>query len=393
SWAFLIQRHTILRSGFYPSVFAQPVQAVYREAVLPIVEKDYRNLSSAGQETAIRIYAETDRQQGFDYRVAPLMRISLLRLGETRYRMLWTHHHILLDGWSVQVLVEELLTCYEGLVTGKGLPRQESCIDQSANGEDNYGDYIHYLSGVDREKEEAYWRGYLSGVTEGTLLPFITATAARNKGAAVYQENAWHLSAAETNQIVRFSQRHRLTVNTLMQGVWSYLLYRYSGQSDIVYGVTVSGRPEGLAGVEKRVGLYINTLPFHGRIDQEESVLCWLERIQQEQSASRSFQHTGLSDIQRWLGLPGDLFDSLLVFENYPVSKVINSRSWSLDMEDIRVHEQDNYPLGITIMAGEQISIRFRYNALLLAATYITAIRGHFEQVLLQVTGEAGAVL
>src|SRR5262249_32942627 len=157
--------------------------------------------------------------------------------------------------------------------------------------------------------------------------------------------------------------RHRLTMNTVMQGVWAYLLWRYTGNREIVYGVTVSGRPEDLPGVEKKVGIFINAIPLRTSMEETGGAADWLRSMQEVQAESREFQHTALTDIQRWLGVSGDLFDSLLVFENYPVSKVLGARQWKLEIMDIHMHEQVNYPLALSIAAGEEINIRFRYNA------------------------------
>ncbi|MHA4812707.1 condensation domain-containing protein, partial [Flavitalea flava] len=165
---------------------------------------------------------------------------------------------------------------------------------QEEEQEDNYEEYIGYISSRDKALEASYWQGYLSGVRGSTLLPFIGSTAVRNKGMGSYGQEVLMLDQAATSGIVRFAQGHRLTVNTVMQGVWSYLLYRYTGNRQSVYGVTVSGRPEEMAGVESRVGMYINTLPFRGRIAGEETIVSWLEGIQEEQASGRQYQYRGL---------------------------------------------------------------------------------------------------
>ena len=143
------------------------------------------------------------------------------------------------------------------------------------------------------------------------------------------------MDEAATARVQSYAQKHRLTVNTVMQGIWSYLLHRYTQSSDIVYGVVVSGRPDDLPGMEKRVGMYINTLPLRSRISNEQQTVKWLQGLQQDQVSSRDYQHTALHEIQGWTGVQGDLFDSLLVFENYPVSKVVSSRKWSLQVENV----------------------------------------------------------
>ena len=140
-----------------------------------------------------------------------------------------------------------------------------------------------------------------------------------------FRKELLRLDEGLTSRIERYAGLSRITVNTMMQGVWSYLLHRYTGSNDIVYGVVVSGRPEDLPGMEHRVGMYINTVPLRSRWDGEKEIGKWLQEIQAGQLESRQYQYTKLSSIQEWTGITGDLFDSILAFENYPVSKVIGS--------------------------------------------------------------------
>ncbi len=382
SWEHLVGRHSILRSGFYYDVFRVAVQCVYRSVELPVTVLDYRQQGEEQQREAIRDYKERDRRRGFDLAVAPLMRMALIRLDEQRYQMIWTAHHLVIDGWSLPVLMEEFLRTYEALVKGQPVVIQE---------QDRYEDYIRYIERRDRQQEEVYWRGYLAGLEGGTLLPFVGASVTdRNKGTGTYRVFQLRVAGELTGKIGRYAQQHRITVNTVMQGVWSLLLHRYTGQRDVVFGVTVSGRPEDLPGVESRVGMYINTLPLRATLEEGQEIGVWLRSLQQEQSASREHQYSGLSDIQRWAGVSGDLFDSVLVFENYPVSKVIASRQWTLRVEDIQVGEHGNYPFDITISTGEEISIRFTYNADSLEERYVEQIIGHFEHVLQSIVEGAG---
>ncbi|WP_188938366.1 non-ribosomal peptide synthetase [Puia dinghuensis] len=378
SWGEVVRRHSILRSGFYYNEFKVLVQCVYREVEVPMEILDYRGRSEAEQREGMAAYKEADRRRGFAFGEAPLMRVGLMRLSEERYWMLWTHHHLLLDGWSVQVLMEEFLTVYEELVTG---------VEEQEQEEDRYEEYIRYLEGRDKEDEEGYWREYLSGVCGRTLLPFVREGVERNKGIGEYGEWEVRLGKEGTERVVGYAQGHRLTVNTVMQGVWGYLLSRYTGSEEVVYGVTVSGRPEGMRGVERRVGLYINMLPVRVVVKGEEEVKDWLRGLQEEQLRSREYQYSPLQAVQGWAGVTGDWFDSILVFENYPVSEVIGKRKWSLGVEGVKMHDRINYPLGVTIRVGEQIAVTFRYNVELLGEEVVKRIGVHFERVLQQVTG------
>ncbi|MBK8552374.1 MAG: amino acid adenylation domain-containing protein [Ignavibacteria bacterium] len=309
------------------------------------------------------------------------MRISLIRLSEDSYRMVWTWHHLLFDGWSMTVLMEEFLKTYEALITGTPLIESE---------QDNFEDYIRYIGSIDKRKEEKYWSEYLSGIEESTLLPFIETASDRNRGTGLYETITLTIEEEATSQIQKYSRQNSITVNTVMQGVWSYLLHRYTGNDNITFGVVVSGRPDDLPGVEQRVGMYINTLPLHSEMNKEQSVKDWLRNIQEKQIVSRQHQYTPLNEIQGWSGVRGDLFDTIYGFENYPVSKVVSSGKWSLQVEEVRIQEQTNYPLTITIASAEQTHIKFRYNTGLLQKEFAKEISEHFENVLMQIISDEG---
>ena len=348
SWTYLLEKHTVLRSAFFYDSFNVPVQCVYKHAEMPVEELDYRNMHAEEQLAALNDYEIADRFKGFDFEKPPLMRIGLIRLSDNRYRMLWTSHHLLFDGWSLPILMEEFLTTYDLLLAGKTV---------NLGDEDRYEDYIRYIERGSKEKEEAFWRTNLTGLEQGTLLPFVKTTEQRTKGAGYYATETLALDAAVTSKVQQYVQKNHLTVNTLMQGVWAWLLYAYTGNTDVVYGVIVSGRPDDLPGVERRVGMYINTLPLHASLSPGQATVSWLQNLQNAQVASRQFQHTPLQNIQSWTGIKGDFFDTLLVFENYPVSKLVNARAWSLQVENVRIHEQTNYPLSIIIGSSEEIYI------------------------------------
>ncbi|MGY0034995.1 condensation domain-containing protein [Pedobacter sp. NJ-S-72] len=384
SWNYLLKQHAILRSGFYANTFAIPVQCVYREIEMPVTLVDYSDKTAKQQQKAIRDYEKADLKQGFDFTSAPLMRIFLMKLSETKYQLCWTYHHILVDGWSMSVLMGELLKAYELLLAGKQLPLPRA---------DRYEDYIRYIESRDADKGEDYWRNYLANVSEGTLLPFISANTDRNKGGiGAYSTHHLVLDTETTSRLSGYAQRHRITMNTLVQGVWAYLLYRYTGRTEVTYGVTVSGRPDNLPGVEHAVGMYINTLPFHARMDELQAVTAWLQTIQGEQLESREYQHMALNEIQRRAGIPGDLFDSLLVYENYP-SNPVTDQSLSLQVDHGRKEEHTNYPLSVAVMVAEEITVYFSYNTTLLAEEYMKVISGHFEQAITGMTSADNLLL
>ncbi len=380
SWAEVMRRHTILRSGFHYKAFKMPVQVVHREIDLPLTVVDYRQMGAARQAEALAAWKINDRQKGFAFQVAPLLRVVLFRLSEDRYRLLWSWHHILLDGWSTTVLIEELLKIYARLALGSGLEWVE---------EDRYEEYIRYLQERDEEADEAYWREYLSGVGSGSLLPFIGAAVERNKGVGEYRKEVLRLDGEAAGQVELYAQQHRITINTVMQGVWSYLLYRYTGYEDVVFGVTVSGRPGELAGVEKRVGMYMNSLPLRVMLREEQPVAEWLAELQEGQVSSREHQYTALSAISQRLGVAGqDLFDSLMTFENYPMGQMLSEDEDKrrLQVTGLELQEQTNFPLTMMIHHGKELVVQFSYNGDVLNDATVGRIAGHFDQVLRQLT-------
>jgi amino acid adenylation domain-containing protein/non-ribosomal peptide synthase protein (TIGR01720 family) len=387
AWNYVLQQHSILRTAFYYDVFSIPVQCVYRDIKMPVTVLDYSGVDVQQQLLQFKDFTGSDLARGFNFQIPPLMRLTLIRLKEEHYRMIWTHHHLILDGWSCQILIKEILQAYETLLLGKNLPEME---------QDRYEDYIRHIELRDREQEETWWRKYLDGITEVTLLPFISAASERGertKKVSAYNEALLEIDAATTRRIRLWAGQHHITVNTIMQGVWAFLLHRYTGNADIAYGVTVSGRPESLSRIEQRIGMYINTIPLHSTLREEQGIVEWLQEMQRQQLLSREYQHTSLSDIQGWMGIKGDLFDSILGYQNFPAGEVVSDHN---RVKVPRLHHQEqttNYPLSIRISERDSISIEFIYKAEILAAEHVRKISNHFELVLLQMTGNSSACL
>ncbi|WP_344931046.1 condensation domain-containing protein, partial [Aquimarina addita] len=373
SWDYVLRNHSILRSAFFHKELSIPVQCVYNKITLPFSELDYSSYSLSEQEDKISSFLESDSKKGFVFDEVPLMRVTLIKIGSASYTMILTHHHILLDGWSMSIIIEEFLQAYE--VFSKGFAPSE-------RQEDLYEDYIKYIASKDVYLEEKFWKKYLHELEAPSLLPFSEITSSRNKTDGDFAELSLVIDFEFTNRIRNYAQKNHLTVNTLTQGVWAILLSKYTGDENIVYGVTVSGRPVELENSDKKVGLYINTLPLYSRLTGDKFVSEWLLSLQSDHTACRDHQYTYLSKIQTLSGLQGDLFDSIMVFENYPVSKVLSEENDVLEANNITSKEQTNYLLTITISLGKELIIDFSYNSTLLANETIVMIQRHFKTVL-----------
>ncbi|HVR97730.1 MAG TPA: condensation domain-containing protein, partial [Thermoanaerobaculia bacterium] len=265
--ARVIERHAVLRTSFLWEEVDEPLQVVDREVPLPFDERDWSGLSDEERRRCLDDYLREDLARGFDLAQAPLLRVLLAREGPGRHRLVWSLQMILFDGWSMPAVVGEVLLCYESFRSGEdprlAVPRR-------------YRDYIAWLLGKDAAAAERFWRAELDGFAVPTPLP---GDRGPGRKPAMAQHRVF-LSAEDTAALQALARAERLTLNTLVQGAWALLLARSSGERDVVYGVTVSGRPAALPGVESMIGLFINTLPARVRTAPGEPLVPWLRGFQ-----------------------------------------------------------------------------------------------------------------
>lgn len=374
AWQQVIDRHTVLRTAFVWDTLEKPLQIVGRQVTLPWQLDDWRSLSDAEQQQRLQAWLHADRQQGFDLAKAPLMRLTLIQLDAATYRMIWSHHHLLLDGWSVALIFKEVLACYQALCQAQplNLPAPQP-----------YRDYIAWLQRQDQSQAEAFWRSHLQGFVEPTPLmgteiqPPGTTTGRRER---VEMTLSPTLSAA----LRSLTQQHRLTLNTVMQGAWALLLSYYSRQDDVVFGSTTAGRPLELANVDTRVGLFINTLPTRIRFSPDAALLPWLQQIQVQQLETRQYEYCSLVDIQGWSDVPRSLplFQSLMIFENYPLDASLHQGIPDLEISHVQAQEQTNYPLVVMVLPGLELVLQFWSDTGALATTALQRMAGHLQTLL-----------
>ncbi|MGY6278382.1 condensation domain-containing protein, partial [Methylomonas sp. MgM2] len=372
AWGRAIVRHALLRSAFlWRGESEQPLQIVYQQAPLLLEILDWRG-REIGQADLQRL-SDQDRARGFDHAQAPLMRMILVRLSEQRWHWIWTSHHILLDGWSTSQLLGEVLDDYVGNVRSAG----------SAS----YRDYIAWLSRRDAAAAESFWRARLDMLDEPTLLADALSKPMTGQGHGSY---VYRLDAAATARLQAFARQQRVTLNTLLQAAWALLLGRYCGRDTVALGATVSGRPADLRGVESIVGLFINTLPLIVRVEAGQRIGDWLRELQQENLALRDYEHTPLYDVQRWAGQAGAaLFDSLLVFENFPVDAALKNSASGLNFGLPSHVDTTHYPLTLNVSIGESLGQDYGYWLDRFDAETVTGITRHFQQLLFTLADDA----
>ena len=376
AWNQVINRHSALRAEFHWDETEQPVQAVYDSVVPEWLMKEFG-------APPLHEYLEKDRQRGFELDRAPLMRFALFRIGPDRYHFVWTYHHLLMDGWCNAVLIQEVLAAYE--TAKNNSPQIESVLKHSHSFP--YRNYIDWLQKRPTEPDDTYWRQTLAGIEQPTHL---TAGIARpgldSHTAEEYSETVKKLDVSVTEQIQAFAKVQRLTLNTLIQGVWSLLLHRYCSGDDVIFGATISGRPAELSGIETAVGLFINTVPVRVAIDRQALLTDWLQQIQQEQRSRENHGYGRLLDLQAMTKIPSGvpLFDSLLVFENYPVSidEALESRDRQIKLVERDGYERTNYPLTLIVIPGSQLTISVRYESEKFSLTIIERLLAQLQATL-----------
>ncbi|MFE9428493.1 non-ribosomal peptide synthase/polyketide synthase [Kitasatospora sp. NPDC006697] len=382
AWQRTADHNPVLRTRLVWQQTARPLQLVQTRAAVPIDRHDWsgRPADWCARELD-RLLAE-DRAAGIDLAAAPLFRLTLIRLAADRVRLVWTFHHVLLDGWSAAQVFEEVCERYAAAVGDRpaGVPERAP-----------FAEYLGWLARQDGGAAERYWREALAGFAAPTELPGLRRGAAA-EGAGACESVLVELGAEVSARLRETAQGAGLTVNTVLQGAWALLLSRYGGAEDVVFGSTVSGRPAELPGVTGMVGLFINTLPTRVRVAGEQPLLAWLGELQAAQAEARRHEAVSLAQVQGWSELPGGtpLFASILVFENYPLDGEAPGRL-GLTVTAERDVEPTSYPLSVVVAPGEaQLSVILDYDPAALDRPLVESLAGSLRAVLGGIAADPG---
>ena len=379
AWQAALDNHDILRTGFiWHGDLGEPLQVVHRHAQLPFIETECPE--GDDQQQRLDHLADAQRLQGFNLETPPLVRIALAHTGPQRCHLIYTSHHILMDGWSSSQLIGEVLERYAGHAPQAQVAR--------------YRDFIAWLQAQDKSLREAFWKTQLVNLEEPTRL-FQALPRTRDLHASGLGEHAHELDAAQMARIKAFAQGQKITLNTLVQSAWLLLLQRYTGQDTVAFGATVSGRPADLRGVEQQVGLFINTLPVVATPRPDMPVSQWMQQIQQQNLALREQEHTPLFELQRWAGLGVEaLFDTILVFENYPVSEVLEQGApQGVRFGSVSSREQTHYPLSVAVGVGDTLTLHYSYDRSEVDAPTVERLNRHLLHLLTQLVTQPQAAL
>jgi amino acid adenylation domain-containing protein len=348
AWAWALERHAALRTGFVYETLSTPAQVVHRTVDVPLEVEDWTGADETETERRIAERVRAERARGFDLGRPPLLRLIVARVSAEEHVLIWTLHHLVLDGWSHTTVLREVLARYDAIVRGTEFdppaPRP-------------YRDFIAWLRGRDRTAAQAFWRSALAGLREPT--PLGIDSGMQGVAGADFGDHGRFVSTEITAALADAARAHRVTLATVVQGAWALVLGRCAGTDDVVFGWTGSGRPEGLPGAERMVGLFVNTLPARVHLAADAPLGGWLRGMQDAQLAAREHEHVPLVDVQGCSEVPRGqpLFESILAFENFPRVDG-DAATGGLTVGAPRGVSSTGYPLTLVIHPGERMLLR-----------------------------------
>lgn len=375
----LFKRHDILRTAFVYEAASQPMQVVLKNRKVEFQYHDIRSYSSATEkETFVQDFLLHDKNRYFDLSKDALMRVGIIQTNENEYEFVWTHHHILMDGWCIGILNREYHEIYSSFVQLRNyiLPSVKQ-----------YKYYIQWLLQQDKVLSRKYWSGYLSGYAQLNSIPRKNNETGDGSSYDA-SEVTFDLDEDSTQKLMAIAAANNITLNSLIEAVWGILLSKYNNTTDVVYGAVKSGRAAGPEGIESMTGLFINTVPVRIQYDAHTTFTGLIKKVQKNALEGMPYHYALLSDIQSESELKQDLLDHILAFENYPLDREIASptvfgekQEAALEISNFSAFTQSNYNFNVVVFPGKELCISLRFNRNVYDELFIAKIPGHFKKL------------
>ncbi|MGD0283909.1 MAG: condensation domain-containing protein, partial [Dissulfurispiraceae bacterium] len=368
SWNELVKRHDIMRTSFAHRIAERPLQVVALERKIEFGFEDISTEDEYRRREHIEEFRQKDRERGFALSRDMLMRVKVFKLSENVFEVIWSHPHILMDGWCYGVIFKELFAFYEALRNAER-PELEPVTP--------YRDYIAWLEEMDRGKSVNYWANYLSGYERAATIP--TDMGETNGKRHVLKIENFTIGEDMTSKLRDIAIENQATVNSVIQGIWGVVLSGYNGSDDVVFGAAVSGRPAELPGIESMIGLFLNTVPVRIKTGAAQSFGDLIRHIQKDSISGEAHHYCSIADIQSQSVLKQDLLDHVIVFENYPLEQELSvsggGDGTALTISSIEIFEHTSYALSIEVTPGKRMSFMVRYNGAAYSAGRIAEVK------------------
>ncbi len=378
----LVEKYDVLRTIFVYKNTPKPRQVVLKKRNASIHFQDLSHLEGEEKEREVNTFRKEDREKNYDLSKDIPMRFSLLKLAEEEYEIVWSFHHIIMDGWCMAILLKEILYIYSLLKKGK--PVQLPFVPP-------YSDYIRWLEKQDKDTGTRYWQTYLADYENPAVMP------AAQEG-KVYQyvqgEREFKIHRSFTAELKQRANENKVTLNILFQAAWGLLLQKYNNTDDVVFAAVVSGRPSELPGVESIIGLFMNTLPVRVKTQPGQTFRELMVKLKESVALVNKYDYVPLVDIQANSKLKRELLNHVVIFENYPLDQeFLNLKvkeDLGLSLKDLNSFSHANYDMDITIIPWDEITVRIKYNTRVYDPLMVAAVEGHLRNIFTRVAADPG---
>lgn len=373
----LIMKHDSFRTIFKYNNVKMPLQIVLKERNFKLNFQDISKLSENKQEICINNCINLYKSEKFNFEKDILIRVTLFKVDKDKYELIWNFHHLIMDGWCVGIVLKELFEFYRSI---------KNKLEVKLGPIYPYSIYIDWLRKQDKDKCFKYWDNYLKHYELLTTLPKF------KQKVEGYKFNSLKFTVDENvnQKLAYLSKKNNVTINTLFQAVWAVILQKYNSTNDVVFGSVVSGRPSNVIGIEKMVGVFINTIPVRVKSNEDMSFIDMAKNLQLSNNESTSYQYCSLAEIQGRSKLKNNLLDHIIVFENYPLNNILKNpnllNNIGFYINKVDVFEQSNYNFNIMVFPGDKFNVDIKYNEFIYDKNFINSIKDTIQKVLKIVT-------
>jgi aryl carrier-like protein len=377
AWRQLVDSHPMLRTAFVWEDSDKPFQVVYKSARLPWDQQDWRELTSVEQRQRLDERLRLSRDYGLKHAEAPLMRLTVIRLTYDTYKLIWSFHQLLLDGWSSALLLREVSTNYKTICQ-----KQEPTRGISYP----YRDYITWVQQQDLSKAQAFWQETLSGSKPPALFNLMKRHGVGAEPREGHAQEVLLLGTEESSALQNIAMQCGLSLHTIITGGWGLLLSYYNQERDLVLGMTVSSRSAKLTGIESMAGLLVSTLPIRIKVSDNLPLMIWLKQLQTQREKAQEYEYAPLAQIQKWIGLPPGqpMFESIIVFDGYYPDAMLELCQTGLEIHQVdHSYHPSHHPLALVVTLGTRCLFTIAYDCRHFVSATILQLWKHFE-ILLQ---------
>jgi amino acid adenylation domain-containing protein/FkbM family methyltransferase len=370
----LTKRHDVFRTAFVYGKTEKPIQVVLKNRKIKLTVKEVGDLDEKEYDKFLKDYRDADLKRGFDLINEPLIRLTICKRGENLHDFIWSYHHILLDGWCHTILIEELGHIYRALYNNEEitLPAPVS-----------FDKFVNWLGKKDLSISEKYWKEYLKDYDHVARLPKIISD---HEIAPKGLKKQLKFTKERTKSLTAVGKSKNVTVNDIFQTIWALILAKYTNSNDVVYGNVVSGRPADIEGMDRCLGLFINTIPVRLTIQNSDTFLELVTKIHEDSLDSLPYHYNSLADVQNYSTLKAELIQHVIAFENYPLSILNEEKEQEgfLEIFNLDVFDQTNYEFDIDVELGEEIEVTFYFNPSRYDSTFVARLADSFDHLATQ---------